>query len=422
MESCNFRKTVHKIDHDSKSYSLSQYRLRKPLSTTDAYAPQFCRESLLSLKEYKFEQIPFNDIVRVGQISQLYEDLFCVSWILGRFCNYKCSYCWPYASTRTKDHRSYDQVISTIDEIKRQARDRGFNSFHFSFSGGEPTMHPQYLEILNHYSKDVADTNYQSVHMTTNLSRDIEWFKKYVDATKGLHRVSITASFHKEFADRKKFQERLIFLQENDVQVTVNMVMVPERFEILWEDALFFHESGINVTLKPQSDTTASRVVPGYSEDQLGRLKNGLPQMDYTKSRLENRGFKKTRPLRAKALPQPVAVVDGVSQVMQVELTDSHGKKWYVDQAERFNAFEFNKFKDWTCSSGYRSIIIREPGGQIKRSYSCHDQPLGTIDEGFKLFSELQPCITPSCVSSADSKIPKRKASSDLKLWPEKNL
>jgi hypothetical protein len=77
---------------------------------------------------------------------------------------------------------------------------------------------------------------------------------------------------------------------------------------------------------------------------------------------------------------------------------------YYFDQAERFNAFGFNKFQGWSCNSGYQSVIIR--GNEVKRSYSCHDVPLGTLD-GFELFKEPQRCITPTCVSSADSKIPK---------------
>jgi len=94
---------------------------------------------------------------------------------------------------------------------------------------------------------------------------------------------------------------------------------------------------------------------------------------------------------------------------MQVEFRDSKGDPWYMDQAERFNAFNFNKFKGWSCNAGYQGIIIREPDGSIKRSYSCHDVPLGNIETGFKLFDKPMPCITESCVSSADSKIPKRK-------------
>ena len=98
-----------------------------------------------------------------------------------------------------------------------------------------------------------------------------------------------------------------------------------------------------------------------------------------------------------------------IPQSMQVELEDSDGNKYYMDQAERFNAFEFNSFTGWECESGYRSIIIREPDGSIKRSYSCQDIPLGYIDKGFKLFDKPKSCISPNCVSSADSKIPKRK-------------
>ena len=43
--------------------------------------------------------------------------------------NYRCSYCWPYARSNSKDHRPTEVCLQTIDEIKRQARDRNFNSF-----------------------------------------------------------------------------------------------------------------------------------------------------------------------------------------------------------------------------------------------------------------------------------------------------
>jgi hypothetical protein len=90
----------------------------------------------------------------------------------------------------------------------------------------------------------------------------------------------------------------------------------------------------------------------------------------------------------------------------QIALYDSEDREYLFDQAERFNAFGFNKFQGWQCNSGFQSVIIR--GNEVKRSYSCHDRPLGTIDAGFKLFDAPKTCITTSCVSSADSKIPKQ--------------
>ena len=136
------------------------------------------------------------------------------------------------------------------------------------------------------------------------------------------------------------------------------------------------HLLGIPVTLKPQSNDTATEIVEGYTTEMIEIMQTGFPQ--HIKH----------------------------DAVYQIELQDSTGNKYDFDQAERFNAFGFNKFKGWNCNSGYQSIIIR--GNEIKRSYSCCDNPLGTIDNGFKLFKGPMPCITNSCVSSADSKIPKR--------------
>jgi organic radical activating enzyme len=365
----------------------------------------------LKWSNYDFTKIPFDDIVSVGQRTLLYRDLFTVSWLLGRFCNYKCSYCWPYARSDRKDHRPTELCLKTIDEIKRQARENGFNSYHFSLSGGEPTFHPGYLDILKHLADDVDNTNYTSVHMTSNCSRNMAWFEKYVEAVKPFHRASITASLHTEHVNSKEkmqdFADKLIFCQEHDVQVTINQVMVPEWFERDWENALFFHEQGINVTLKPQSDPTASRVVEGYKEQDLKRLWNGMPQRAYT----ESKRVWAERPKSNFQIPQGVEgkLDTSIPWHMQVELEDSKGKKWYMDQAERFNAFNFNNFEGWACNAGYSGLIIREPDGSIKRSYSCHDAPLGNIETGFTLFKTPKPCITKSCVSSADSKIPKRK-------------
>ena len=379
----------------------------------------------LSWSAYDFTTIPYSDIVRVGQRTMLYKDLFTVSWLLGRYCNYRCSYCWPYARSDTKDHRPTKLCLMTIDEIKRQARERNFNSFHFSLSGGEPTFHPGYIEILNHLNDDVDNTNYTSVHMTSNISRPIKWFAdEYCPAVSKFHRASITASLHTEHVNTHKkmqdFADKLILCQEHDVQVTINMVMVPEWFDRDFDNALFFHEQGINVTLKPQSDPTASRVVDGYTPEMLKRLHNGMPQRAFTEDKA-SRSKKVQRPEpKFFKTPDPIFRSENskIPQHFQVEFVDNKGKIWYMDQAERFNAFNFNKFKGWECSSGYRGIIIREPDGSIKRSYSCSDLPLGNIETGFQLFDGPKTCISDSCVSSADSKIPKRAAGTQLPLWP----
>jgi organic radical activating enzyme len=318
-------------------------------------------------------EIPFEQITNFGQQTMLDRPLFNVSWILGRFCNYKCSYCWPYARSDQLDYQSLEVYKRTVDEIKRQARERGFNEFHWSFSGGEPTAFKQLLDLVKHL--DELESSYQSIHMTTNLSPGSKWWNTWCNNTALLQRRSITASYHAEFAKEQEFGDKCLQLQYELVHVTINQVMVPEQFWELYERCERFHKRGINVTLKPQSNINATSIVDGYTEDMIKAMREGFPQ---------------------KANEQ---------DLYQIRLNDGV-KDYYFDQAERFNAFGFNKFQGWNCRAGFQSVIIR--GTEVKRGYSCHEQPLGTL-ESFELFREPKPCLTASCVSSADSKIPKVK-------------
>lgn len=317
-----------------------------------------------------FTEIPFHNIIKFGQETMLDKNLFSVSWILGRFCNYKCSYCWPYANSQTPDHQELEIYTSTIDNIRMQASNNGYTKFHWSFSGGEPTAYKHFLVLAE-------KVLYDSIHMTTNLSPGIQWWERWLKATELSRRRSITASFHHEFADEKEFGDKILYLMGHGVLVTINQVMVPDQFIDLYLRCKRFSERGINITLKPQTDPTASHIVDGYSEDMMNLMRTGFPQ--YT--------------------------VD--QEVLQVKLIDNEQKVWYIDQAERLNSFGFNKFNGWVCNSGYQGIVIRE--NEVKRSYSCHDEILGTLDKGFTIFTEPKECITPTCMSSADSKIPKVK-------------
>ena len=315
----------------------------------------------------QFSTIPFEKITHFGQQTMLDRPLFNVSWILGRFCNYKCSYCWPYARSDKMDYQTLDVYKNTIDEIKRQARANGFTQFHWSFSGGEPTAYKQLPELVKHL--DELESSYQSIHMTTNLSPGSKWWKNWCTNTELLQRRSITASFHAEFAREQEFGDKCLQLMYERVHVTVNQVMVPEHFFETLERCNRLRSRGINVTLKPQSNDTATAIVDGYSPEMVKIMQDDFEQQE---------GF-------------------------QIRLTDGKND-YFIDQAERFNALGFNSFTNWTCNSGYQSVIIR--GNEVKRAYSCHEAPLGTLDD-FTLFSEPKKCITARCVSSADSKIPK---------------
>jgi len=314
--------------------------------------------------------LTLHDITHFGQQTMLDRPLFNISWILGRFCNYKCSYCWPYARSDKQDYQEFDVYINTINEIKRQAIQNGFSEFHWSFSGGEPTAYKKLPELIKHIESDV-DCAYQSIHMTTNLSPGSKWWKNWANITSTLQRRSITASYHDEFANEQEFGDKCLQLMYENVHVTVNQVMVPDKFFEILERCNRLRTRGINVRLKPQSNDTATAIVDGYTPRMINIMQKDFEQQE---------GY-------------------------QIRLSDGT-QDYYIDQAERFNALGFNQFKGWQCSAGYQSVIIR--GNEVKRAYSCKEETLGTL-ENFRLFSEPKVCVTDFCVSSADSKIPKRR-------------
>jgi MoaA/NifB/PqqE/SkfB family radical SAM enzyme len=318
-------------------------------------------------------RIPLKNIIKFGQRTMLEDDVFNVSWILGRFCNYKCSYCWPYANSSTLDFSEIYTYKSVVDRIHAQSSANGFSKIHWSLSGGEPTTYKHLIELVSHIAEYEEE---QTIHMTSNISPGIKWWDKWERDTRKFARRSITASFHAEFAKENKFIEKCLHLNKLGIRLVVNQVMVPELFGETYARLAKMYELGINVTMKPQSDETASSIVYGYTEEMLSLMQQGFPQK-----------------------------YDG-REISQIVMHDVGGETYYMDQAERFNAFGFNEFSGWKCNAGYQGLIIR--GDTIKRGYSCNDEPIGNLQE-FKLFSSPVKCSTPRCVSSADSKIPKFK-------------
>lgn len=322
----------------------------------------------------KFSDIPFDKMVRVGNKHYLRENWFSVNWLLGRYCNYNCSYCWPYAHTKVKDHRPIKVIKNTIDLIFNQARERGFDKFSFSFSGGEPTFHPDFLEIIKH----IKTEKISKINLTSNASRSLKWMEKLAKYAKDL---SMTASFHAEFADPKEFLKKVKFLKEAGVRTQINIVLLNEDFDKMWNHAQYFYDHGISVQAKIQIDYVRGTTVERkYTAEQYDKIWNGLPRLSKNE--------------------------------YIFEMTDDIGRIYLVDNAERVLGLGFSRFKGWLCDAGYRSIILTEPNGNIMRHYMCLDKPLGHIETGFKLYDEPRECITEICGSCADCKIPKYKEKS----------
>jgi organic radical activating enzyme len=120
-----------------------------------------------------------------------------ILWDLGRRCNYDCSYCWTSVHNRTDDHKDFNLLVSTANNII----DRWSNghSIRWNFGGGEPTLHPKFLDFIKHLK-----TKDQWIMITTNGTRD---YKYWEETAKYVNSINLSAHFDglKDEKDEDRF-------------------------------------------------------------------------------------------------------------------------------------------------------------------------------------------------------------------------
>jgi len=151
------------------------------------------------------------------------------AWHLTDWCNYKCSYC-PVLHVVTNDftqprHADYKMVLARLGTVQR--------NFQMCLSGGEPTLHPQFLDIVNKMS---AIDNCVQIAVMTNLSRSVDFYKQ-VEALNVLNKFNenkllIMAAYHPEYY-KDKFLEKAIELHQHcrEFVVQLNLKDQPDTWD-----------------------------------------------------------------------------------------------------------------------------------------------------------------------------------------------
>src|SRR3954447_18211050 len=75
-----------------------------------------------------------------------------VDWTLGNTCNYACSYCPPRLHDGLTPWPPLELLTQFVDRLAAHYAPLG-QTLLFQFTGGEPTVYPQFLELLRHLRK-----------------------------------------------------------------------------------------------------------------------------------------------------------------------------------------------------------------------------------------------------------------------------
>jgi len=207
-----------------------------------------------------------------------------ILWDLSRKCNYDCSYCWPGVHNKTDTHKDYDLLISTADKIIEEWAHN--KTIRWNFGGGEPTLHPNFLDFI----KYLKGKN-QWTMVTSNGTRD---HKYWGELAKYMNSILLSAHFDglTEYNDEDRFVKNIKVICEHfdehddDHWLEVKLMAPPKYID----RALKLKEKILNLDLlnRPGANGRVKGVVslvpirgmqnPGevvqYTEQQLELFKN----------------------------------------------------------------------------------------------------------------------------------------------------
>jgi len=156
-----------------------------------------------------------------------------IHWDITTKCNFDCEYCYAkynYGSDWQKENKR-----TTIDIILNSLRLSSLPIF-LGLLGGEPTESEHYFYILDYVSKNILPRNKDNrLYITTNLSRDLEFWKEHPK----LDNTFMLLSFHPQFNKTEKkvieFIEKVKYLKKY-FKVKINIMLDPKFEDInrLW--------------------------------------------------------------------------------------------------------------------------------------------------------------------------------------------
>ena len=316
-----------------------------------------------------------------------------------RYCNYECSYCWPDSHTKVKDFVDAEKLCKTIDDLCKQFHERGVKRINWGWSGGEATFHPNFLDFQKRILSN--DYVYHTFNITSNVSQNLSWWKKFMNATEGYLHRQISASLHQEFVNTpakvKKFKEKCKYLNDNGCFIVINQVMDIDIFDDQLETMIEITED-LGIHGRPKVNSTLLREYRKYT---------GTDGYDSYQMKTMNDYYKDQK----SKLHQP-RIYQQTQEGEEINFLD-------VEQL-KLNDF-WSNLEDWICAAGYLSVAIS--GLEIKRGVGgCRHQLIGTVGEDFSLHVEPQRCNTKNtCTCVADLKLPKWKEEFDINTFVEKN-
>jgi MoaA/NifB/PqqE/SkfB family radical SAM enzyme len=214
-------------------------------------------------------------------ITSVNADPFLITWDLGPRCNYDCSYCPSHRHDNFSPYASLEELENTADflfsYISLISRYRNNKDFHVSFTGGEPTVNPNFIEFAKYIKKEYTKKYLNQFNLKLDLTTNGAMGNKICDAV--IQNFDfVTVSYHAESNDKLKQQvkSRISDFAKSNVKLKVNVMFHSQYFDECKDLCSWLTSLGIRFIPRligedPNSSFSQAHL---YTADQRQWLKN----------------------------------------------------------------------------------------------------------------------------------------------------
>jgi len=275
-----------------------------------------------------------------------------INWKLHNVCNYSCSFCGKENNSGNERWFTLEKYKSIVDKIAEACAG---TPFYMVYTGGEPTLYPELMELLQH-SKSKGAWNI----LVSNGSRTIRWWKELAKIDNILTRLSL--SYHNEqTTDYNNIADIMNLFLNSETETVCEITHTKNNISQAIEAYNYLMNNTGGILDIKGMNINEYDIYDLYSADELSIIKHA----SYTYGKLVNIKNKSTIPNNLRLAPGILVTNNlGITTDMNVQLLMKN---------------KLNKFLGWECQVGKDFIDINFE--TISRSVCGVTGPSGHVDD-----------------------------------------
>lgn len=326
------------------------------------------------------------------------------TWFLGKRCNYDCSYCSSYTHDNYSPHIKKEGALHFLNELKNHVNKSG-KKLKLTITGGEPFIHPNFLEILKFANQNIDMT--QCI-VVTNGSMSFEMYEESAE-----YLTNITFSLHLEKSQKVIDATIEKILRLNKIKkwfLSINLMAVPGKLNQIKNIVEIFLKNNVKFILR-KIDPPNQYNRYHYKEKKLNKEIIESEQNNFSKNKIvrknkwnDNLNFDQ---YYSEQELDYICSINNSEQWKNIKL-HFHKSESIEINTDDLKSKNLNSWKGWQCYIGIDSIYIQHTG-EVFRGHCMQGEVIGKIGQQITWLKKPILCPIQWCVCNADMVIRKAK-------------